>query len=137
VLIAAFGGFVVLVILAFYKEFMVLSFDPVLAATLRLPARFLEFLLLILIAITIVVSLQTVGVALMVAMLVTPTATAYLLTKRLPVMMSLSAVIAGFSGVIGLYASYYLGIASGSAIVLVCTLFFAIVWAIQTLRRLA
>lgn len=136
-LIAIFGGFVLLMILAFYKEFMVLSFDPVLAATLRLPARFLEFLLLILIAVTIVVSLQTVGVALMVAMLVTPTATAYLLTKRLPVMMFLSAVIAAFSGVVGLYASYYLGIASGSAIVLVCTLGFAIVWGIQTFRRAA
>lgn len=134
-LIAVFGGFVLIVILAFYKEFMVLSFDPVLAATLRLPARFLEFLLLILIAITIVVSLQTVGVALMVAMLVTPTATAYLLTKRLPVMMLLSAIIAAVSGVIGLYTSYYLGIASGSAIVLVCTLAFIIVWGVQTVRR--
>ena len=78
-----------LAILAFYKEFMVLSFDPILAATLRLPVRLLEMLLLILIAVTIVVSLQTVGVALMVAMLVTPAATAYLLTKRLPVMMIL------------------------------------------------
>ena len=134
-LITIFGGFVLLMILAFYKEFMVLSFDPVLAATLRLPARFLEVLLLILIAVTIVVSLQTVGVALMVAMLVTPTATAYLLTKRLPVMMLLSAIIAAFSGVVGLYISYYLGIASGSAIVLVCTLGFAIVWGVQTLRR--
>ena len=134
-LIAAFGGFVLLVILAFYKEFMVLSFDPVLAATLRLPVRFLEFLLLILIAVTIVVSLQTVGVALMVAMLVTPTATAYLLTNRLPVMMLLSAIIAAISGVFGLYASYYLGIASGAAIVLVCTLAFMIVWGIQSIRR--
>jgi ABC-type Mn2+/Zn2+ transport system permease subunit len=59
-------------------------------------------LLLILIAIAIVVSLQTVGVALMVAMLVTPSATAYLLTKRLPVMMSIAAAIATISGVIGL-----------------------------------
>jgi len=135
-LIVAFGGFVLVVILAFYKEFMVLSFDPVLAATLRLPVRFLEFLLLILIAVTIVVSLQTVGVALMVAMLVTPTATAYLLTNRLPVMMALSAFIAAVSGVLGLYASYYLGIASGAAIVLVCTLAFLIVWAVQTVRRI-
>jgi manganese/iron transport system permease protein len=80
-LIVVFGGLVVLAIIAFYKEFMVLSFDPVLAATLRLPARLLETLLLVLIAVTIVVSLQTVGVALMVAMLVTPSATAYLLTS--------------------------------------------------------
>ncbi|MCJ7703841.1 MAG: metal ABC transporter permease [Anaerolineales bacterium] len=134
-LIAIFGGLVLVAILAFYKEFMVLSFDPILAATLRLPVRLLEFLLLILIAVTIVVSLQTVGVALMVAMLVTPTATAYLLTKRLPVMMALSAAIASVSGVFGLYISYYLGIASGSAIVLTCTAAFGLVWGIQSLRN--
>ncbi len=134
-LIAIFGGLVVLAILAFYKEFMVLSFDPILAATLRLPVRLLEMLLLILIAVTIVVSLQTVGVALMVAMLVTPAATAYLLTKRLPVMMILAASIASLSGVIGLYLSYYLSIASGSAIVLTCTAIFALVWGIQALRQ--
>ena len=130
-LIAAFGGFVLLAILAFYKEFMVLSFDPLLAATLRLPVRLLDFLLLVLIAITIVVSLQTVGVALMVAMLVTPAATAYLLTRRLPVMMALAAAIASISGVIGLYISYYLSIASGSAIVLTCTAIFGLVWGIR------
>jgi len=134
-LIAIFGGLVVLTILAFYKEFMVLSFDPVLAATLRLPVRLLEILLLILIAMTIVVSLQTVGVALMVAMLVTPAATAYLLTKRLPVMMTLAALIASISGVVGLYFSYYLSIASGSAIVLTCTAIFGLVWGGQTLRQ--
>ncbi len=133
-LIAVFGGLVLLFILAFYKEFMVLSFDPILAATLRLPVRLLDMLLLILIAVTIVVSLQTVGVALMVAMLVTPAATAYLLTRRLPVMMALAALIAAFSGVTGLYFSYYLSIASGAAIVLTCTAVFGIVWGIQSLR---
>ncbi len=133
-LIAIFGGLVLLFILAFYKEFMVLSFDPVLAATLRLPVRLLDILLLILIAVTIVVSLQTVGVALMVAMLVTPAATAYLLTRRLPVMMALAALIAAFSGIIGLYLSYYLSIASGAAIVLTCTAIFGVVWVGQSLR---
>ena len=134
-LIAIFSGLVLLAILAFYKEFMLLSFDPILAVTLRLPVRLLEFLLLILIAVTIVVSLQTVGVALMVAMLVTPAATAYLLTKRLPVMMAIAATIASISGVIGLYLSYYLSIASGSAIVLTCTAAFGLVWGIQSLRK--
>ncbi len=134
-LIAIFGGLALLTILAFYKEFMVLSFDPILAATLRLPVHLLDFLLLILIAVTIVVSLQTVGVALMVAMLVTPAATAYLLTKRLPVMMALAATIASISGVIGLYLSYYWSIASGSAIVLVCTAIFGLVWGTQTITQ--
>jgi ABC-type Mn2+/Zn2+ transport system permease subunit len=130
-----FGGAVILTVVAFYKEFLVLSFDPVLAATLRLPARLLEYLLIVLIAVAIVVSLQTVGVALMVAMLVTPAATAYLLTHRLPLMMVLGAAIAALSGVIGLYLSFYLGIASGAAIVLTCTAFFALTWGVQTLRQ--
>ncbi len=135
ILIAIFGGLVLAAVIAFYKEFLVLSFDPILAATLRIPAQFFEYLLLVLIAITIVVSLQTVGVALMVAMLVTPAATAYLLTRRLPVMMILAATIASISGIVGLYLSYYISIASGAAIVLTCTAFFGIIWLVQTLRR--
>ncbi len=119
-----FGGLVLLTVFLFYKEFLVISFDPVLAATLRLPARLLDYLLMVLIAVVIVVSLQTVGVALMVAMLVTPAATAYLLTRRLPVMMALAALIGALSGVVGLYISYYAGVASGAAIVLVCTMTF-------------
>jgi len=134
-LITIFGGIVLLTIIALYKEFLVLSFDPLLAQTLRLPVRLLDATLLILIAVTIVVSLQTVGVALMVAMLVTPAATAYLLTRRLPVMMILSAVFASASGVVGLYLSYYLSIASGAAIVLTCTLVFAVVWAVQAVKQ--
>ncbi len=93
-----FGLLVLLVVFAFYKEFLVLSFDPILAATLRLPVGLLNNLLLALIAVTVAVSLQTVGVALVVAMLVTPAATAYLLTNRLPVMMVLAAVFAALCG---------------------------------------
>lgn len=115
------GGAVVLAVLLFYKEFLVLSFDPILAVTLRLPSTLLHYFLLVLIALAIVVSLQTVGVALMVAMLVTPAATAYLLTRRLPAMMALAASIGAASGVVGLYLSYYVRVASGAAIVLVCT----------------
>ena len=129
-LILIFGGFVLLLIFAFYKEFTTLSFDPILAITLRLPVDLLNNLLLALIAVTVAVSLQTVGVALMVAMLVTPAATASLLTHRLPTMMLLAAIIASLSGMIGLYLSFYLSIASGAAIVLTATLFFmiAFVW---------
>jgi ABC-type Mn2+/Zn2+ transport system permease subunit len=120
-LIGIFGGLVVLTIIAFYKEFLVMSFDPLLATTLRLPTTFLNYLLLLLMAVTIVLALQAVGVALMTAMLVTPAATASLLTRRLPVMMALAATIGAASGVIGLYLSFYVNIASGPAIVLVCT----------------
>ena len=134
-LIGIFGSLILLAVLAFYKEFLVISFDPVLAMTLRLPTRLLDAFLMILIAVAIVVSLQTVGLALMVAMLVTPAATAYLLTRRLPVMMVLAAVMAALSGVIGLYLSFYVGIASGAAIVLTCTAFFGVTWIAQTVRQ--
>lgn len=135
ILIGVFGGLILLTIVLFYKEFLVLSFDPILATTLRLPVRMLDFLQIILIAVAIVVSLQTVGVALMIAMLVTPAATAYLLTRKLPLMMVLSALTASLSGVIGLYLSFYLNIASGAAIVLSCTALFALVWLVQAVRQ--
>jgi manganese/iron transport system permease protein len=129
-IIVIFSVIILLTIAAFYKEFLTLSFDPVLAATLRLPVNLLNNLLLGLIAVTVAVSLQTVGVALMVAMLVTPAATAYLLTQRLWIMMALAAVLASLAGIIGLYLSYYLSIASGAAIVLTATAFFllAFLW---------
>ena len=134
-LILIFGGLVLVAVFAFYKEFMTLSFDPILAATLRLPVGMLNNLLLTLIAVTVAVSLQTVGVALMVAMLVTPAATAYLLTHRLSTMMILAAIFASLSGVIGLYLSFYWSIASGAAIVLTATVFFLVAFGWKKLRK--
>jgi len=120
-LAAGLGLAVLVVVTLFYKEFLVLSFDPVLATTLRLPVGFLENLLLVLIALVIVTSIQAVGVALVLAMLVTPASAAYLVTRRLPVMMALASGIGALSGIVGLYLSYYWNIASGPAIVLVET----------------
>jgi ABC-type Mn2+/Zn2+ transport system permease subunit len=122
------GVVVLLTIFLFYKEFLVMTFDPVLAVTLRLPTTFLRYLLLVLIAVTIVISLQVVGIALMLAMLVTPAATASLLTRRLPAMMLVAGVIGAGSGIAGLYASFYLNIASGPTVVLVATLVFVVVF---------
>jgi ABC-type Mn2+/Zn2+ transport system permease subunit len=132
----AFGALVLLAIFLFYKEFLVLSFDPVLAATLRLPSSLLNNLLLILMALTVSVAMQTVGVALMVAMLVTPAATASLLTRRLWQGMIVSAIIGAFSSVTGLYLSYYFNIVSGSAIVLTATVIFLIVFLFHPQRGL-
>ena len=126
--ISGLGVAVLLTIFLFFKEFLVISFDPVLALTLRLPTTFLRYLLLILIAVTIVTALQVVGIALALAMFVTPAATASLVTRRLPSMMGLSALIGAVSGVVGLYASYYLNVASGAAVVLVATLIFLLVF---------
>lgn len=131
------GIIVLATIFLLYKEFLVISFDPILAKTLRLPDSFLRYLLLILIAITIVVSLQVVGIALMLAMLVTPAAAASLLTRRLPAMMAVSALIGATSGIIGVYASYYVNIASGPAVVLTATAIFVIVFLFAPQRGIA
>jgi ABC-type Mn2+/Zn2+ transport system permease subunit len=129
-LIAGLSLLILLSVGLFYKQFLVISFDPVLAATLRLPAELLRNFMLVLLALTVVVSLQTVGVSLAAAMLVTPAATAYLLTRRLWPMMLLSAAIGAVSSIMGLYVSYYVNIVSGSAIVLIATAFFllAFIW---------
>ena len=130
-LILGFGAAVLVVVALFYKEFMIISFDPVLARTLHLPGEALRLLLLILIAVTIVVSLQTVGIALMVALLVTPAATANLLTHRLLPMMVVSAGLGATSSIIGFYLSYHQDIATGPAIVLTATAIFVIVFLVQ------
>ncbi len=123
-LTAALGAGILVLVAIHYKQFLVISFDPILAATLRLPAELMRGLMLVLLAVTVVVSLQTVGVGLSAAMLVTPAATAYLLTRRLLPMMLVSAAIGAVSSLFGLYLSYYLNIVSGSAIVLTATAFF-------------
>lgn len=125
-LTAGLAAVVLLLVLLLYKELLVISFDPILAATLRLPLGALNYMLLVLIALTVVVSLQTVGVALLVAMLVTPAATAYLLTRRLWHMMIVGAVVGAASSVGGLYLSFYVNVASGAAVVLVCTAAFVL-----------
>jgi ABC-type Mn2+/Zn2+ transport system permease subunit len=126
--ILALGAVVLGAIVILYKEFLVLTFDPVLALVLRLPATGLRYLLLGLIALTVVTSLQTVGIALVLAMLVTPAATARIITRRLPAMMAVAAALGVISNVTGLYISYYLNIASGPTMVLVATLFFGLVF---------
>jgi manganese/iron transport system permease protein len=137
VLVGILSALVLTILLVLYRPFLVVSFDPVLAKTLRMPADALRNLMLVLLAITIVVSMQTVGIGLVAAMLVTPAAAAYLLTHRLPSMMAISALIGGLSSAIGLYLSYYLNIASGAAIVLVATGFFLLAFFFAPRRGLA
>ncbi len=144
VLIAALTLIVLLAVILLFRPFFVISFDPVMARTLRLPVGLLSNLLLVLLALTIVVSMQTVGIGLVAAMLVTPGATAYLLTRRLAPMMAIAAGLGVVSSIVGLYLSYYLNIVSGSAIVLVATVFFLLAfffapqkgWAWQRLHAL-
>ena len=123
-LVAFLGGVVVLTITVLYKELLLLSFDPTVAEAMGYPVQAFNHLLLGLIAVTIVISIQAVGIILVVALLVTPSATAYLLTQRFFQMMVLGVVLAALAAVIGLYLSYYLNVASGAAIVLVSTCLF-------------
>ncbi len=135
-LTAGLGTVILISILVFYRPFLVVSFDPVLATTLRMRVGFFNNLLLILLALTIVISMQTVGVGLVAAMLVTPAATAFLLVRRLPTMMALSGLIGGFSSLTGLFASYHLNVASGAAIVLIATLLFLLAFLFAPQRGL-
>ncbi|MEI7846594.1 MAG: metal ABC transporter permease [Chloroflexota bacterium] len=129
------GSAVIVTVIVLYRPFMVISFDPVLAATLRLPTELLRNIMLLMLAMTVVISMQTVGVGLAAAMLVTPAATAYLLTRRLATMMVISGIIGAISSIVGLYISYYFNIVSGSAIVLTATAVFLIVFLVKRGRR--
>ena len=126
--------FILAIVAINYKQFMVISFDPILASMMRLPVQFLRYLMLVMLGLTVVVSIQTVGVGLAAAMLVTPAASAYLLTRRLPSMMIVSAIIGAISSLVGLYISYYINIASGSAIVLTATVIFLLSFAFSPRR---
>lgn len=115
-------GIVVLAIVAvFWKELLYSTFDPLGAGASGLPVAALEYLFLGLIAMTIVISLQTVGIILVVAMLVTPAATAQLLTNRFSRLILVAAAIGIVAPAIGLYISYWTNTASAALIVLVET----------------
>lgn len=118
------GAVVLVVLFAFLKEFTLIAFDATLARSLGYPVFALDLVLLMLVASTIVVSLQTVGNILILALIVTPPATARLLTDRLDRMMWLSAAIGVGSGVAGLYISYHASTAAGGTIVLTVTAVF-------------
>lgn len=128
VLSGSLGAGVLLAVFLLYRQFLVLSFDPILGRTLGLRTSLLRTVLFVLLAVAIVVSLRAVGVALVAAMLVTPPAAAYLLVRRLPSMMAVSATIGVVSSVAGLYASYYFDVASGAAVVLVATAIFLVAY---------
>jgi manganese/iron transport system permease protein len=123
-LIFLIGVLVLAVLVLLYKELLVISFDLTLAQTLRLPGEALRLTLLVLLALTIVIGVQAVGIALVAAMLVTPAATARFFVQRLHHMMILAAIIGSSSGIVGMYLSWYLNIAPSAAIVLSMTAIF-------------
>lgn len=125
-LTALVASIVAITLWLFRRELVAISFDRTFAEATGIRLWRFDQAFLVLLSLTIVISLQTVGNILVLAMLVTPAATARLLTDRLPIMMALSAVIGAGSGIAGLYVSYYQGTSSGGSVVLVATALFAL-----------
>jgi ABC-type Mn2+/Zn2+ transport system permease subunit len=120
------GLIVIAAVYLFYKELLVTSFDETMGAAYGLPVRFIHYFLMTLLTMVTVASLQTVGIVLVVAMLITPAAAAYLLTDRLWVMIFLAAGIGIISSIVGLYFSFTYNLASGATIVLSATAIFVL-----------
>ncbi|MCL6753544.1 metal ABC transporter permease [Nostoc sp. CCCryo 231-06] len=121
---AIIATIVLIVVILLYKELLFYTFDPLGAQAAGLPVNRLNFGLMVLIALTIVASMKAVGVILVLSLLITPGATAYLLVKRLNHVMILGAVIGVISSISGMYLSYFYNLPSGPAIVLVVSGFF-------------
>jgi manganese/iron transport system permease protein len=122
------GAFVLATMFWFRRELTMIAFDRVFAQAKGINVWLFDQLFLVLLALAIVVSLQTVGNVLVLAMLVTPAATARLLSDRLRVMVALAALIGAACGVAGLYLSYYRSVPSGASVVLVTVGVFGIVY---------
>lgn len=133
--LAILGAVVLATVAVLWKELLYSTFDPLGAAAAGLRVAWLETLFLALVALTIVISLQAIGIILVVAMLVTPAATAQLLTVRFGRMMATAVVVAIGASVLGLYVSYWLDVASGATIVLVQTAIFLAALVIRPRRR--
>ncbi|WNK20622.1 metal ABC transporter permease [Halomonas piscis] len=122
------GAVVLLTLLLFYKELVVSTFDPVMAAAYGLPTGLIHYALMVLLTLVTVASMQTVGVILVVSLLIMPASTAYLLTNRLSIMMLLSALFGVMSTLVGLYYSFSYDLQSGAVIVLAAFAIFALVF---------
>jgi len=122
------GAVVMAVLLIKRRDFTLFAFDPGHANAIGINTRWLSTLLLGMLALTVVVALQAVGIVLVVAMLITPGATAFLLTKRFGTMLALAALVTAVAAVAGIYASYYLDVSTGGAVVLAQACAFALAY---------
>lgn len=120
------AAMIVAVVVVFYKELLFYSFDKLGAQAVGLPVHLLDLGLMILIGLTIVASLKTVGVILVLSLLITPAATAYLLVTRLHLMMAVGVAVGVISSLSGIYLSYFFNLPSGPAIVLVASALFTL-----------
>ena len=121
-------------VLAFYREMVMVAYDPAMAAAAGVRARFFEYALLVLIALAVVVALQAIGIVLVSAMLIIPPATASLLARRIPHIIAISFALSAGASIVGLYASFHADVAASPAIVLTATAAFAVTLAATTRR---
>jgi len=135
-MIAVLSAIVAIAVVVLFRSLIYTTFDPVVAEASGIRAGVTEYVLLVLLALTIIVALQSVGIILVAALLVTPAAAAYQLTSRFMPMMGLSAMLGLASTVGGLYLSYYLGSSSGATIVLLATVLFFIAMGVKQTRAL-
>lgn len=119
-------GIVLIVIILFFKELLITSFDPLMAKAIGMKVNFYHYLLMVLLTLVSVTAMQSVGTILIVAMLITPAATAYLYTNSLRKMIILSSSLGAVSSVLGLFIGYSFNIAVGSSIVITSAIIFAI-----------
>lgn len=129
------GAVVVLFILAFYRELVMVAYDPAMASASGLPTGMFEYALLVLIAAAVVVGLQAIGIVLVSAMLIIPPATAGLIADRMPHIMAISIILAVLASITGLHASFHASVAAGPAIVLVSTIIFGVTLFVTSLRQ--
>lgn len=120
------SGIVLIVIILFFKELLITSFDPLMARAIGMKVNFYHYLLMVLLTLVSVTTMQSVGTILIVAMLITPAATAYLYTNSLRKMIILSSSLGAVSSVLGLFIGYSFNIAVGSSIVITSAIIFAI-----------
>ncbi len=136
ILIGVVAGVVLSLVGLFYKELLFTSYDATMAAASGIPVRLMQYLLPVLVGVTTVAALKTVGIVLVLALLVTPPATAGLLARRLPSIMAVSVVVSLASVVAGLYLSYHLDLPSGPSIVMVATGLFVLALVLSPSRGL-
>jgi manganese/iron transport system permease protein len=126
--VAITGAVLLLVVFLLHREFVAVTLDREMARSAGLPVFALDLGLYVMVAIAIVISIQTIGNILVLALLITPAAAARLLTDRLAAMMLLAPVIGGGSALVGLYVSWSLDLPAGGTIVLVATAVFLLAW---------
>lgn len=131
----AVSAVVLAFVVLFFKELLLTSFDPVMAQAMGINVSFFHYLLMVLLTLVSVTAMQSVGTILIVAMLITPAATAYLYATSLKIMLILSAIIGACSSVIGLFIGYSFNVAAGSSIVLTAAVFFVISFFISPKQR--